>query len=64
MLTQNQTVYYTSGPLIHEATFLRYEGPNCVLSTPLGELTIRKARVFTRDEAAKQGLLTKLKVTA
>lgn len=64
MLTQNQTVYYTSGPLIHEATFLRYEGSNCILSTTLGELTIRRARVFTKDEAAEQGLLTKLKVTA
>ena len=64
MLTPNQTVYYTSGPLIHEATFLRYEGSNCILSTTLGELTICKARVFTKDEAAEQGLLTKLKVTA
>ena len=64
MLTPNQTVYYTSGPLIHEATFLRYEGSNCILSTTLGELTIRRARVFTKDEAAEQGLLTKLKVTA
>ena len=64
MLIQNQTVYYTSGPLIHEATFLRYEGPNCILSTPLGDLKIRQSRVFTKDEAAKQGLVTKLKVTA
>jgi len=64
MLQQNQSVYYTSGPLIHEATFLRYEGDNCLLSTTLGELKIRKARVFTVEEASEQGLLTKLKPTA
>jgi len=62
MLQQNQMVYYTSGPLIHEAHFIRYEGENCLLSTPLGEVKIRKARVFTAEEAAEQGLLRKLKV--
>ena len=62
MLQQNQMVYYTSGPLIHEATFLSYEGENCLLSTPLGEVKIRKARVFTAEEASAQGLLSKLKV--
>ena len=62
MLQQNQMVYYTSGPLIHEATFLSYEGENCLLSTPLGEVKIRRARVFTAEEASAQGLLSKLKV--
>lgn len=62
MLQQNQMVYYTSGPLIHEAHFIRYEGENCLLSTPLGEVKIRKPRVFTAEEAAEQGLLRKLKV--
>lgn len=59
MLTPNQTVYYTSGPLVQEATFIGYDGTNCILSTPLGELKIRKSRVFTAEEADQHGLLNK-----
>ncbi len=61
MLQPNQTVYYTSSLLVQEATFLRYDGPYCILSTPFGELKIRQSRVFTRDEAAEQGLLERVK---
>ena len=51
MLTPNQIVYYTSGPLVQEATFIGYDGSSCILHTPLGELKIRKSRVFTAEEA-------------
>ena len=61
MLTPNQTVYYTSSLLVQEATFIRYEGDFCILSTPMGNLKIRKSRVFTKDEAAEQGLLDRVK---
>ena len=57
MLETNQTVYYTSGPFIQEASFLSYDGDCCVLQTTLGELKIRKSRVFTAEEANAQGLL-------
>ena len=60
MLTPNQTVYYTSSLLVQEATFVRYDGPYCILSTPFGELKIRQSRVFTKDEAAEQGLLERV----
>ena len=60
MLTPNQTVYYTSSLLVQEATFLRYDGAYCILSTPFGELKIRQSRVFTKDEAAEQGLLERV----
>ena len=60
MLTPNQTVYYTSSLLVQEATFLRYDGAYCILSTPFGELKIRHSRVFTKDEAAEQGLLERV----
>ena len=57
MLQTNQTVYYTSGPFVQEARFLSYDGDCCVLQTPMGELKIRMSRVFTAEEAEKQGLL-------
>lgn len=57
MLSENQVVYYTSGPFIQEARFLAYDGPNCVLQTKLGTLKIRKGRVFTAEEATEKGLL-------
>ena len=58
MLTPNQTVYFTSGPLVTEATFVRYtDSHHCVLRTNSGELTIRESRVFTAEEAKEQGLL-------
>ena len=53
MLQPNETVYYTSSLLVQEATFIRYDGPNCVLQTPMGQLRIRKDRVFTAEEAKK-----------
>jgi hypothetical protein len=60
MLTANQTVYYTSGPLVQEATFIGYDGSSCILRTPLGELKIRKSRVFTAEEAGQHGLLSRV----
>ena len=57
MLQANQTVYFTSGPLVQEAIFDHYEGINCVLRTTFGLLTIRKGRVFTAQEANEKGLL-------
>lgn len=57
MLQTNQTVYFTSGPLVQEAIFDHYEGINCVLRTAFGLLTIRKGRVFTAQEADEKGLL-------
>ena len=71
MLEANQTVYYTSGPYVQEATFIGYttsqQGSSdcsgqvrrdcCILRTPLGDLKIRKGRVFTVAEAMEQGLL-------
>jgi len=60
MLTPNQTVYYTSGHLVQEATFVAYDGSSCILRTPLGELKIRKSRVFTAEEANQQGLLNRV----
>ena len=51
MFEQNQTVYFKTGSILEEAIFIRYEGENCLLSTTLGEVKIRKARVFTVDEA-------------
>jgi len=59
MLHPNQTVYYTSGPFVQEATFISHDGPNCVLQTKLGTLKIRKGRVFTVQEANEQGLLNR-----
>ena len=61
MLQPNQPVYYTSSLLVQEATFLRYDGPYCILRTSMGELKIRQSRVFTKDEAAEQGLLERVK---
>lgn len=58
MLQANQTVYFTSGPLVQEAIFDHYDGINCVLRTPFGNVTIRKGRVFTAQEADEKGLLT------
>jgi hypothetical protein len=60
MLQPNQTIYYTSSLLVQEATFLRYDGDICVLSTPMGILRIRSNRVFTVEEAAEKGLLEKV----
>ena len=60
MLTPNQTVYYTSSLLVQEATFVRYDGAYCILNTPMGTLKIRQSRVFTKDEAAEQGLLERV----
>ena len=60
MLTPNQIVYYTSGPLVQEATFIGYDGSSCILHTPLGEVKIRKSRVFTAEEADQQGLLNRV----
>ena len=60
MLQPNQTVYFTSGPLVQEASIVRYDGKNCVLRTSLGMLTVRSGRVFTREEASEQGLLKKI----
>ena len=62
MLTPNETVYYTSSMLVQEATFIRYDGPFCILSTTMGELKIRQSRVFTAGEAAEHGLLEKVVV--
>ena len=59
MLQPNQTVYFTSGPLVQEATFVRYEDKICVLRTALGELRLRRERVFTQAEADETGLLNK-----
>ncbi len=59
MLTPNQTVYYTSGPLVQKAVFIGYDGSSCILRTTLGELKIRKSRVFTAEEADQQGLLNR-----
>ena len=61
MLQPNQTVYYTSSLLVQEAVFLAYDGPYCILKTAMGELKIRQSRVYTRDEAAEQGLLSRVK---
>ena len=61
MLKPNQTVYYTSSLLVQEATFLRYDGDICVLSTAMGTLRIRSSRVFTSQEAEEKGLLGRLK---
>ena len=60
MLQPNQAVYYTSSLLVQEATFLRYDGDICVLSTSMGILRIRSSRVFTVEEAAEKGLLEKV----
>ena len=60
MLQPNQAVYYTSSLLVQEATFLRYDGNICVLSTSMGILRIRSSRVFTVEEAAEKGLLEKV----
>ena len=57
MITPNSTVYYTSGPFVQEARFLAYDRDCCVLQTPMGELKIRKGRVFTAEEATERGLL-------
>ena len=57
MITPNSTVYYTSGPFVQEAKFLSYSGDCCVLQTPMGELKIRKGRVFTAAEATERRLL-------
>lgn len=57
MLTANQTVYYTSGPVVQEAVFIRYENKNCVLHTPMGMLIQRPGRVFSTEEAEERGLL-------
>ena len=61
MLQPNQTFYYTSSLLVQEATFLGYEEDICILSTPMGNLKIRKSLVFTKDEAAERGLLERVK---
>ena len=61
MLQPNQTVYYTSSLLVQEAVFLAYDGDLCILKTPMGNLRIKRSRVFTRDEAAEQGLLSRVK---
>ena len=61
MLKPNQTVYYTSSLLVQEATFLRYDGDICVLSTAMGTLRIRSSRVLTSQEAEEKGLLGRLK---
>lgn len=60
MLQPNQAVYYTSSLLVQKATFLRYDGDICVLSTPMGILRIRSSRVFTVEEATEKGLLEKV----
>ena len=60
MLQPNQAVYYTSSLLVQEATFLRYDGDICVLSTSMGILRIRSSRVFTVEEATAKGLLEKV----
>ena len=62
MLQSNQTVYYTSSLLVQEATFLRYDGDFCILSTPFGDLKTRRSRVFTVEEAAEKGLLDRVVV--
>ena len=56
----NQTVYYTSSLLVQEATFLRYDGDFCILSTPFGDLKIRRSRILTIEEAAEKGLLDRV----
>ena len=61
MLQPNQAVYYTSSLLVQEATFLRYDGDICVLSTSVGTLRIRSSRVFTAEEADAKGLLDRVK---
>ena len=62
MLQPNQTVYYTSSLLVQEATFLRYDGEICVLSTPFGVLRIRSSRVYTVEDANEKGLLDRMVV--
>jgi hypothetical protein len=62
MLQPNQPVYYTSSLLVQEATFLRYDGDFCILSTPFGDLKIRRSRIFTVEEAAEKGLLDRVVV--
>lgn len=52
MLQPNQTVYFTTGPILEEATVLSCDGDHCILQMPLGPLKIRNARVFTVEEAA------------
>ena len=63
MLQTNQTVYFTSGPLVQEATFDHYEGNVCVLQSTNGVVKIRKGRVFTAQEASEKGLLDNGAVT-
>ena len=60
MLQPNQAVYYTSSLLVQEATFLRYDGDFCILSTPFGDLKIRRSRILTIEEAAEKGLLDRV----
>jgi hypothetical protein len=62
MLQPNQAVYYTSSLLVQEATFLRYDGDFCILSTPFGDLKIRRSRILTIEEAAEKGLLDRVVV--
>ena len=62
MLQPNQTVYYTSSLLVQEAVFLRYDGPYSILSTPFGELKIRRSRIFTVEEATEKSLLDRVVV--
>ena len=62
MLQPNQPVYYTSSLLVQEATFLRYDGDFCILSTPFGDLKIRRSRILTIEEAAEKGLLDRVVV--
>lgn len=57
MLQENQVVYFTSGPVVQEATFVRYENKKCVIRTPLGLLKQRPGRVFSTEEAQEKGLL-------
>ena len=49
MLQPNQTVYYTSSLLVQEATFLRYDGDFCILSTPFGDLKNRPLALHDGD---------------
>jgi len=59
MLTPNQTVYYTSGPLVQKAVFIGYDGSSCILRSTPGGLMIRRSRVFTAEDADQQGLLNR-----
>lgn len=59
MLQANQAVYFTTGPLVQEAVFIRYENKICVLRTAFGLLKLRPGRVFTQAEADEKGLLIK-----